>query len=272
MQSKRSTYFYPLATPTLNYQKAKIVLTQQEKNLYSRQIMLSAIGENGQVALGNAKVLILGLGGLGNPASLYLAAAGVGSLFIADGDTIERSNLSRQILFTEDNINENKADAAAERLQHQFPDVQIEAIDERLNKDLCDYYVPKVDVVLDCSDNITTRYLINQACVQHKIPLIVGAATGFDGQQLTIDPRDEKSACYQCLFPATEIAPANNCQTLGIIGPVLAMIAGTQCLEAIKLLTGNKVSINQLSLLDGLSNQWQQFTLKKNKDCPVCGV
>ena len=246
------------------------MLSHQEQLKYSRQIILDKIGEKGQMALRNAKVLILGVGGLGNPASLYLAAAGVGTLYIADGDKIELSNLPRQILFSEEDINVNKADAAAEKLQQQFPDTTIEAIDDMLDKELCDYYLPQVDVVLDCSDNIATRYLINDACVQHKVPLIVGAATGFDGQQLTIDPRDESSACYHCLFPMTERAPENNCQTIGIIGPVLAMIAGMQCLQTIKLLTGNKVQINQLNLLDGLSNQWQQFNMKKQKSCPVC--
>ena len=247
------------------------MLSNQEQLKYSRQIILDNIGSQGQVALRNAKVLILGVGGLGNPASLYLAAAGVGTLYIADGDCIEVSNLPRQILFSEDNIDENKADVAAEKLQQQFPDVTIEAIDEMFDEELCDYYLPQVDLVLDCSDNIQTRYLINQACVQHKVPLIVGAATGFDGQQLTIDPRDATSACYHCLFPASEKAPSNNCQTIGIIGPVLAMIAGMQSLQAIKLLTGNKVQLNQLNLLDGLANQWQQFTMKKQKGCTVCG-
>ncbi len=246
------------------------VLTTQEQLKYSRQIMLDKIGLSGQLALRNAKVLILGVGGLGNPASLYLAAAGVGTLYIADGDKIEISNLPRQIIFSEQDINENKANIAADKLNEQYPDVTIEAIDEMLDQELCEYYLPQVDLVLDCSDNIETRYCINQACVQHKVPLIVGAATGFDGQQLTIDPRDERSACYHCLFPQSEKAPANNCTTTGIVGPVLAMIAGMQSLQAIKLLTGNNVQINQLNLLDGLSNQWQQFKMKKQADCSVC--
>lgn len=246
------------------------MLTIQEQLKYSRQISLKNLGEAGQVNLRNAKVLILGVGGLGNPASLYLAAAGVGTLFIADGDTIELSNLPRQVLFSEEDINENKADIAAEKLQQQFPDVNIEAIDEMFDQELCDYYLPMVDVVLDCSDNITTRYLINKACVKYKTPLVVGAATGFDGQQLTIDPRIESTACYQCLFPESEKPPANNCQTMGIIGPVLAMIAGMQCLQTIKLLTGHDVQLNQLNLFDGLTNKWQQFNLKKQEHCPVC--
>lgn len=259
------------------------MLTTQEQLKYSRQIMMNKVGEHGQIALRNAKVLIVGVGGLGNPVSLYLAAAGVGTLYLADGDNIELSNLPRQIQFSEQDLDHNKADTAAEKLNAQFPDSEIEAIDEMLDQELCDYYLPQVDLVLDCSDNIQTRYLINQACVTHKVPLVIGAATGFDGQQLVVDPRDDNSACYHCLFPATEKAPANNCQTIGILGPVLAIIAGMQALQAIKLLiaenvqeetqdnTQNYVQVNQLNLYDGLSNQWQQFKMKKQPSCTVCG-
>lgn len=251
------------------------MLTTQDKLKYSRQIMMDKIGEQGQTALRNAKVLIVGVGGLGNPASLYLAASGVGTLYLADGDSVEISNLPRQIQFSEQDINQNKADAAAEKLSLQFPDTNIEAIDDMLDQELCDYYLPQVDLVLDCSDNIETRYLINQACVMHKVPLVIGAATGFDGQQLVVDPRDEDCACYHCLFPASMKAPTNNCQTIGILGPVLAIIAGMQVLQAIKLLVAkdskNYVQINQLNLFDGLSNQWQQFKMKKQANCRVCG-
>lgn len=247
------------------------MLTQKEQLRYSRQIMLKKIGEKGQLALQNANVLIVGMGGLGNPVSLYLAAAGIGTLFIADGDTVDLTNLQRQILFTENDIDENKADIAAEKLQQNNSNITVEVIDEMLDSELCNYYFPKMDVVIDCSDNIQTRYLINQHCVAHKIPLIVGAATGFDGQQLVVDPRNEDSACYHCLFPESKKPPENNCQTIGIIGPVLSIIAGMQSLQAIKLLTGNTVHINQLNLFDGLSNQWQQFKMKKQKDCKVCG-
>ncbi|NQY63381.1 MAG: HesA/MoeB/ThiF family protein [Alteromonadaceae bacterium] len=246
------------------------MLTNNEQLRYGRQIMLKQIGDQGQIALRNAKVLIVGMGGLGNPVAMYLAAAGVGTLYLADGDHVEITNLQRQILFNEQDIKNNKADVATEKLQQQNPDICIEAIDEMLDEELCNYYLPLVDLVIDCSDNISTRYLINQTCVQHKKPLIVGAATGFDGQQLVVDPRDPDSACYHCLFPSTEKAPENNCQTIGIVGPVLAIIAGMQSLQAIKLLTGNKVHINQLNLFDGLNNQWQQFNLKKQKNCKVC--
>lgn len=251
------------------------MLTTQEQLKYSRQIMMDKIGEQGQLALRNAKVLIVGVGGLGNPVSLYLAAAGIGTLYLADGDTIELSNLPRQIQFSEQDINQNKADVAAEKLNAQFPDSHIEAIDDMLDQELCDYYFEQVDLVLDCSDNITTRYLINQACVAHKVPLVIGAATGFDGQQLVVDPRNENSACYHCLFPSSLKAPTNNCQTNGVLGPVLAIVSGMQALQAIKLLTGNgtqhHAQINQFNLFDGLVNEWQQFKMKKNENCSVCG-
>ncbi|WP_440874599.1 HesA/MoeB/ThiF family protein [Thalassotalea sp. PLHSN55] len=246
------------------------MLSQQEQLRYSRQTILSQIGESGQLKLRLAKVLIVGLGGLGNPVSMYLAAAGIGKLLLADGDKIELTNLQRQIMFNEQDIGSNKADCASEKLSQQNADVDIEVIDEMLDQELCDYYIPDVDVVIDCTDNIGTRYLLNQACLRHKVPLIVGAATGFDGQQMVIDPRDEHSACYQCLFPESEKAPANNCQTVGILGPVLAIIGGMQALQTIKLITGNQVKLSQLHLFDGLANQWQQFTIKKQKNCPAC--
>ncbi|NQZ80251.1 MAG: HesA/MoeB/ThiF family protein [Colwellia sp.] len=248
------------------------MLTQQEQLRYSRQIMLKKIGEQGQVALRNANVLIVGMGGLGNPVALYLTAAGIGKLLIADGDQIDISNLQRQVLFNENDVGDNKVDVAAEKLQQNNSDVNIEVIDEMLDEELCDYYFPQVDVILDCTDNITTRYLINQKCIEHSIPLIIGAAIGFDGQQLVVDPRNPESACYHCLFPSSEKAPVNNCQTIGIMGPVLAIIAGMQSLQAIKLLTNNTIHINQLNLFDGLSNQWQQFNIKKQPNCEVCGT
>jgi len=247
------------------------MLTQQEQLRYSRQIMLKSIGEEGQLALRNAKVLIVGMGGLGNPVSLYLATAGVGTLLIADGDQVDITNLQRQVLFTEQDVDKNKAETASEKLQQHNSNVDIEVIDEMLDDELCDYYFPDVDLVVDCTDNIKTRYMLNVYCVKHKTPLVVGAATGFDGQQLVVDPRNDDSACYHCLFPESKKAPENNCQTIGILGPILAIVAGMQSLQAIKLLTGNAIHINQLNLFDGLSNHWQQFNIKKQKNCKVCG-
>lgn len=246
------------------------MLTTQEQLRYSRQIMLRKIGEDGQLILRKSKVLIVGLGGLGNPVSMYLSAAGIGQLILADGDTVDFTNLQRQVLFTPEDIDLNKAEVAADKLSKQNSDVEIEVFDEMLNQEACDYYIPLVDVVIDCTDNIKTRYMLNQSCVTHKVPLIVGAATGFDGQQMVVDPRDENSACYHCLFPESEKAPENNCQTTGILGPVLAIIGGMQALQTIKLLTGNKITLSQLNLFDGLTNEWQKFRIKKQKNCNIC--
>ena len=249
-----------------------LMLSNQEKLRFSRQTLLKSIGEPGQQALKNAKVLIVGVGGLGNPVSLYLNAAGVGNIYLADGDSIDISNLHRQILFNETDIGENKADTSAEKLQQLNRDTNIEVLDEMLDEELADYYFPLVDLVLDCTDNINTRYLINRKCLEHKKPLVIGAATGFDGQHMFINPNIPDSACYQCLFPASKKAPENNCQTLGILGPVLAIIGGMQALQAIKFLTGHSVATNQLNIFDGLNNSWQQFSLKKQANCPICSV
>jgi sulfur carrier protein ThiS adenylyltransferase len=246
------------------------MLSNQEQLRYSRQIMLKQIGLQGQLKLSQAKVLIIGLGGLGNPVSMYLAAAGVGKLVIADGDEIDISNLQRQVLFNENDIGNNKADCVSDKLQQQNTDVNIEVIDEMLTPELCQYYLPQVDVVVDCTDNITTRYLLNHWCLRLKTPVIFGAATGFSGQQLVVDPRQADSACYQCLFPETTKPPTDNCQTLGILGPVLAIVAGMQALQTIKLLVDLPVQINQLNIFDGLTNQWQHLNLTKQPDCIAC--
>lgn len=246
------------------------MLTPDEQLRYSRQIMLKKVGEQGQLALKNAKVLIVGAGGLGNPVAMYLASAGVGHIIIADGDQVEITNLQRQILFGQQDIGVNKADTAMEKLTENNNEITVEAVDEMLDEELAQYYISEVDLVIDCTDNITTRYLLNRLCVSDNKPLVVGAATGFDGQQMVVDPRDKNSACYQCLFPVSKKAPANNCQTIGILGPILSIIGGVQALEAIKLLTNNQVTLSQLHLFDGLSNQWQKFKVKKQASCPVC--
>ncbi|MGB1261946.1 MAG: HesA/MoeB/ThiF family protein [Cognaticolwellia sp.] len=246
------------------------MLSPQEQLRYSRQTMLKGIGEQGQQALKNAKVLIVGIGGLGNPVSLYLNAAGVGNIYLVDGDSVDISNLHRQILFNENDIGDNKADSCAEKLQQLNSNTNIEVLDEMLDAELADYYLPLVDLVLDCTDNINTRYLINQKCLEHNKALVIGAATGFDGQHMFVDPTIADSACYQCLIPFDKKTPENNCQTLGILGPVLAIIGGMQALQAIKYLTGNSVTKNQLNIFDGLHNTWQQFSVKKQTNCPAC--
>ena len=245
------------------------MLSTQEQLRYGRQIMLNNIGEEGQLALRNAKILIVGLGGLGCPASLYLAAAGIGQLLLCDGDHVEVTNLQRQILFDEQDIGQNKADVAADKLKKLNHFVDIEVIDEMFDQELAKYYLPQVDLVIDCTDNMSTRYLLNQQCLSANVPLVIGAATGFDGQTMFVDP-SSNSACYQCVFPDTQSTQAENCQTLGILGPILSIIAGMQALTAIKWLTGLPVKSNQLALFDGLNQVWQQFNLAKQDDCQAC--
>jgi sulfur carrier protein ThiS adenylyltransferase len=245
------------------------VLTTQEQLRYGRQIMLDKIGEAGQQALQRSTVLIVGLGGLGCPVSLYLAAAGVGKIILCDGDRVEVTNLQRQVLFNDQNIGENKADAATDRLKLQNPYIDVEPIDEMFDDELAKFYLPQVDLVIDCTDKLNSRYLINQQCLAFKVPLVIGAATGFDGQSMFVEP-STKSACYQCVFPKKNTETVENCQTLGIVGPVLSIIGGIQALNAIKWLTGLNVTTNQLSLFDGLSQQWQQFKVKKSDTCPAC--
>ena len=245
------------------------MLTSQEQLRYSRQIMLKSVGEHGQRALQQAKVLVVGLGGLGCPVSLYLAAAGLGELILCDGDDIELTNLQRQILFTEQDIGQNKAECAQEKLTALNHHCQVEVVDEMLDEDLADYHIQRADIVIDCTDNIRTRFLLNKLCYQHDTALVIGAATGLDGQTMLIDPK-RSSACYECLFPNTDQPDGENCQTLGILGPVLAIIGGMQAMTAIKYLTGNSATINQLAMFDGSSQSWQHFQLQKQAKCPAC--
>jgi len=247
------------------------LLSSDELIRYSRQTMVRDIGEEGQLRLSNASVLIVGMGGLGNPVSLYLNAAGVGNLYLTDNDHVDITNLQRQIMFTENDVGTNKADTAKCHLEERNGKTNIEAIDERLDQELCDYYFPLVDLVIDCTDNIATRYLLNKNALAHNVPLIIGAATGFDGQAMFINPNINDTACYQCLFPESNQAPVNNCQTVGIVGPVLSIIAGTQSLMAIKHLAGLTTETNQLTLFDGRSLSIQKLKVNRQTKCPACG-
>ncbi|GLX81562.1 HesA/MoeB/ThiF family protein [Thalassotalea eurytherma] len=249
------------------------MLSTQEQLKYQRQIMLAKVGEQGQLALRNAKVLVVGLGGLGNPVAMYLSAAGVGELFLADGDIVDESNLQRQILFTPNDVGSNKADIVAQRLTAQNPDVDIEIIDEMLDEETADYYCSLVDVVIDCTDNIDSRFILNKCCFNQNKTLISGAATGFDGQCFILNRQSDEptpQSCYQCMIPSKEHAPALNCQTVGIVGPVLGIIGSIQALMCIKVIIGIKVPTHQLLVFDGLFQQWQEFKVTANKQCPVC--
>ena len=236
---------------------------------YSRQILLEDIAIDGQQRLKRARALIIGLGGLGSPAALYLAGAGVGTLILADDDVVHLSNLQRQILFTAQDIGQGKASASQRRLQQLNADITVEALPLRLSGEALSSSIAGVDVVLDCSDNMTTRQAVNAACVALDKPLISASAVGFGGQLMVLTP-PWRHGCYRCLWPDTA-EPERNCRTAGVLGPVVGVMGTLQALEAIKLLSGIASSHNQLRLFDGRRHQWRTLNLQPTPDCPVCG-
>lgn len=236
---------------------------------YSRQILLEEVGLTGQQRLLSSRVLIVGLGGLGSPAALYLAGAGVGALWLADDDTVHISNLQRQILFTSKEIDRPKAQAAQRRLGELNPHLRLQALKQRLEGDALREAVSQVDLVLDCSDNMATRQAINAVCVTLKKPLITASAVGFGGQLAVFTP-PFAHGCYRCLWPQ-ESEPERNCRNAGILGPVVGMMGVLQALEAVKLLCGMETERNSLRLFDGRSLQWRTLALQRAESCPACG-
>lgn len=236
---------------------------------YSRQILLGDIAIEGQQKLLDSHVLIVGLGGLGSPAALYLAGAGIGKLTLADDDDVHLSNLQRQILFTTDDIAHPKAQAAKLRLAQLNPGSKLIVLQQRLTGDVLKNAVAHADVVLDCTDNMATRQEINAACVALNTPLISASAVGFGGQLMVLTPPWEQG-CYRCLWP-DDVEPERNCRTTGIVGPVVGVMGTLQALEAIKLLSGIETPSGELRLFDGKTSQWRSLALRRASGCPVCG-
>ncbi|EAA5455406.1 HesA/MoeB/ThiF family protein [Salmonella enterica subsp. enterica serovar Splott] len=236
---------------------------------YSRQILLGDIAIEGQQQLLASHVLIVGLGGLGAPAALYLAGAGIGTLTLADDDDVHLSNLQRQILFTTDDIAHPKAQAAKLRLAQLNPGSELIVLQQRLTGDVLKNAVSRADVVLDCTDNMATRQEINAACVALNTPLISASAVGFGGQLMVLTPPWEQG-CYRCLWP-DDVEPERNCRTAGIVGPVVGVMGTLQALEAIKLLSGMETPSGELRLFDGKTSQWRSLALRRASGCPVCG-
>ena len=236
---------------------------------YSRQILLGDIAIEGQQKLLGSRVLIVGLGGLGSPAALYRAGAGVGTLVLADDDDVHLSNLQRQILFTNDDVARSKAQVAQQRLSRFNPDIELVVLQQRLTGDALRHAVEQADVVLDCTDNMATRQQINAACVALSKPLITASAVGFGGQLMVIAPPWQQG-CYRCLWP-DDIEPERNCRTAGIIGPVVGIMGTLQALEALKLLSGMETPSGELRLFDGKTSQWRSLALRRAIGCPVCG-
>ncbi|MGL4407081.1 MAG: HesA/MoeB/ThiF family protein [Zoogloea sp.] len=238
---------------------------------YSRHILLPQIGIEGQEAILAARVLVVGAGGLGSPAALYLAAAGVGTLVLADGDTVDLTNLQRQILHSQEGVGRLKVESGRDSLARINPLCQVEAISQRLEGSLLEDQVAAADLVLDCSDNFATRHAINRACVRHRKPLVSGAAVRFDGQVSVFDLRQPAAPCYHCLFPEGEDVEEVRCAVMGVFAPITGIIGTVQAAEALKLLAGCGETLNgRLLLLDALSMDWRSIRLQKDAGCLVC--
>jgi adenylyltransferase/sulfurtransferase len=238
---------------------------------YSRQIMLPQCDIEGQQKVLAAKVLIIGAGGLGSPAAMYLAAAGIGSIVIYDDDVVELSNLQRQIAHHTPDIGMDKVISTRETLNKLNPDVQVTAVKQRLAGEQLDIEVINADVVLDCTDNFMTRFAINKACVKHKTALVSGAAIRFEGQVSVFTPGKDNSPCYNCLYHS-DGEDLQNCATNGVIAPITGIVGSIQALEALKLIMAiGKPLIGRLLLLDGLTMEWNTMKLTKNLACPTCG-
>ncbi len=238
---------------------------------YSRQIVLEGFGHKAQKKLKEAKILVAGAGGLGSPALLYLAAAGVGTIGIADFDTVALSNLNRQTLhFTED-IGRKKVQSASDKMIKLNPDIKIHRHSERICIDTVEEIVEGYDVVIDATDNFSTRYLLSDCCYYLKKPIIEGAAAGYDGIIMTIIP--DKTPCYRCLYPMPpEDGVMPSCSDTGILGMVTGIIGSIEALEAIKVVTGLGETISgRILTFDALSTEFDQFELQKNEYCPLCG-
>ena len=237
---------------------------------YSRQIMLPLCDIEGQQKLLAARVLIIGAGGLGSPAAIYLAAAGIGSITIYDDDVVELSNLQRQIAHHTPDIGTDKVISTRETLNKLNPDVNVRAIKQRLGGEGLDLEVIRADVVLDCTDNFSTRFAINSACVRHQTALVSGAAIRFEGQVSVFTPGKNNSPCYNCLYNS-DGEELQNCATNGVIAPITGIIGSIQALEAMKLImTIGETLTGRLLLLDGLTMEWNTMKLKKNPVCPTC--
>jgi len=246
-------------------------MDQKQLDRYSRQIRLPQIGEAGQQVILDSSALIIGMGGLGSPAAMYLAAAGIGKLIISDYDIVEASNLQRQIIHANDWIGENKVDSAKAGIEALNPDCEVEAINFQLDEEELKSVIQRADIVLDCSDNFPTRFEVNRYCVETETPLVSGAAIRLEGQIMNFQPKIN-GPCYQCLY--TQVYEnAETCEMEGVLGPVVGVIGTMQALQTLLILTGQgEPLIGKLLLLDAASMEWQGVKLPRNPACPVCGT
>ncbi|QAU33259.1 molybdopterin-synthase adenylyltransferase MoeB [Janthinobacterium sp. 17J80-10] len=246
-------------------------MNDQQLLRYSRHILLDDIGIEGQEKILAAHALVIGAGGLGSPAALYLASAGIGAITLVDNDEVDLTNLQRQILHTTERVGQPKVLSGRHALQQINPDVRIAALAERVAGERLDALVRSASVVLDCSDNFQTRHAINAACVAHRVPLVSGAAIRFDGQVSVFDPRGADTPCYACLFPPHQEYEEVQCSTMGVFAPLVGIIGAMQAAEALKLVAGiGKPLAGRLLMVDARSMEWTCIGLQRNPDCPVC--
>ena len=247
-------------------------LTDELLLRYSRHILLPEIGVAGQARICDAAVLVVGAGGLGCPVALYLGAAGVGRLLLADGDTVDLTNLQRQIGHATASIGENKAASLARSVLAINPEIDVQPIGHALTDVALHDAVAAADLVVDASDNFATRHAVNRACVVHGKPLVSGAAIGFSGQLAVFDPRRADGPCYRCLFPDHADEPELRCAEAGVVSPLVGVIGAMQALEALKCLAqAGEALIGRLLLWDGLRAEARVMKVPRDPGCPVCG-
>ncbi len=239
---------------------------------YSRHIFLDEIGIEGQQKLLHSHALIIGAGGLGSPAALYLASAGVGHITLVDDDDVDLTNLQRQIVHSMARVGLPKVESAAIGLAAINPEVRVTALRQRADAALLDRWVAQADVVLDCCDNFATRQTVNRACVKHAKPLVAGAAIGFDGQISVYDSRQAGAPCYACLFPPDSQFEEARCASMGVFAPLVGVIGSMQAAESLKLLLGMPTSLaGRLQMLDGRRMEWNEILVQADPACNVCG-
>ncbi|MFZ2123526.1 MAG: molybdopterin-synthase adenylyltransferase MoeB [Rhodoferax sp.] len=248
-------------------------MTDDELLRYSRHILLNEVGIEGQERILAARVLIIGAGGLGCPVALYLGSAGVGHITIVDHDTVDLTNLQRQVAHTVDRVGSPKVQSLRAAIAQINPGVQVTAVQQRADAALLNQRVAQADVVLDCCDNFATRHAINAACVAHKKPLVSGAAIRFDGQLGVYDARDDQSPCYACVFPPEATFEETRCATMGVFAPLVGIIGTMQAAEALKLISGaGRPLTGRLLMLDGRAMEFTEVRIGRHAACPVCGA
>ena len=246
-------------------------MTDDQLLRYSRHILLDELGIEGQQRLLASHALVIGAGGLGSPVALYLGTAGIGRITIVDHDTVDVTNLQRQIAHTLARVGRPKAESARDTIGAINPDVQVTPLVERADATRLDALVRGADVVVDCSDNFATRHAVNAACVAHRKPLVSGAAIGFDGQVSVYDTRNALAPCYACLFPAEATFEEVQCATMGVFAPLVGIIGSVQAAEVLKLLMGVGSSLaGRLQMLDARTMEWTEIRMQRSAACAVC--